>query len=120
LNGGVKNIAEAKEILLMQKVDSVMIGRAAYETPWILASADSEIFETNTKSQEQFEVIEKYLPYAQMQLKKGVPASIITKHLMGLFCGMPGARKYRTVLSEPCNQEQCLEKIKRATTFLLH
>jgi tRNA-dihydrouridine synthase A len=120
LNGGVKNLTEAKEILLAKKIDSVMIGRAAYETPWILADADSEIFGAETKCQNQFEAIEKYLPYAEMQLKKGTPVSAITKHLMGVFHGMPGAKKYRAILSEPCNPEQCVEKIRRATTSVPH
>ena len=100
LNGGIKNLTEAKEILLAQKADSIMIGRAAYETPWILANADSEIFGAEAERKDKFEVIEKYLPYAEMQLKKGVPVSLLTKHLMGLFHGMPGAKKYRLDLSK--------------------
>ena len=88
LNGGVKNLDEAKEIL--KKVDGVMIGRAAYETPWIFADG----------SHSRMEVIEKYLPYAERQFKRGVPSHIIFKPLMGLFHGVPGAKKYRTLLSE--------------------
>ncbi len=98
LNGGVKNLAEAKEIL--KKTNSVMIGRAAAETPWILANADSEIFGEETQHKDKFEVIEAYLPYAEMQLKKGIPISLLTKHLMGLFHGMPDAKKYRASLNE--------------------
>jgi tRNA-dihydrouridine synthase A len=100
LNGGVKNLTDAKEILLAQKIDSVMIGRAAYETPWILADSDSEIFGKNESPKNRIEILEKYLPYAEMQLKKGIPVSAITKHLMGLFHGMPGAKKFRTILFE--------------------
>jgi len=99
LNGGIKNLAEAKEIL--QKADSVMIGRAAYDTPWILADVDSEIFGAEAICKDKFEVIEKYMPYAEMQLKKGVLVSLLTKHLMGLFHGMPGAKKYRAALTSP-------------------
>jgi len=100
LNGGIKNLAEAKEILLTQKADSIMIGRAAYDTPWILADADSEIFGAEAVCKDKFEAIEKYLPYAEMQLKKGTPINLLTKHLMGLFHGMPGAKKYRAALSK--------------------
>jgi len=96
LNGGVKNLDEAKNIL--QKTDGVMIGRAAHETPWILADADCEIFGAPPANDTRFNVLEKFLPYAQSQLKKGVPINIITRHLMGLFHGMPGAKKYRTHL----------------------
>jgi len=98
LNGGIKNLDEAKEIL--QKTDSVMIGRAAYDTPWILANADSEIFGAETICKDKFEAIEMYLPYAEIQLKKGTPINLLTKHLTGLFHGMPGAKKYRADLNK--------------------
>ncbi|MDR0518392.1 MAG: tRNA dihydrouridine(20/20a) synthase DusA [Fibromonadaceae bacterium] len=117
LNGGVKNLSEAKNIL--QKTDSVMIGRAAYENPWLLANADSEIFSEpyeNTKN--QMEILNEFLPYTEAEFKKGTPPSIITRHLMGLFHGMPGAKKYRTILSEPCEPQHGVEKIKRATATL--
>jgi tRNA-dihydrouridine synthase A len=100
LNGGVKNLTEAKEILLAQKTDGVMIGRAAYETPWILADADIEVFGENCSLKNRVEILEKFLQYAETQLKKGVPPSFITKPLMGLFHGKPGAKKFRTLLCE--------------------
>ncbi|MDR2581116.1 MAG: tRNA dihydrouridine(20/20a) synthase DusA [Fibromonadaceae bacterium] len=90
INGGVKNLDEARELL--KKVNGVMIGRAAYETPLILAGE---------KPPTPADIIEKYLPYAETQFKKGVPPNIITRHLMGLFHGMPGAKKYRSLLSKP-------------------
>jgi len=88
LNGGVKNLNDAKEIL--KKVDGVMIGRAAYETPWIFADKDLASRE---------EVMEKYMIYARQQFKKGVPPSFLRKPLMGLFHGLPGAKKYRESIS---------------------
>ena len=100
LNGGIKNLDEAKEILQSKKADSIMIGRAAYDTPWILASADSEIFGAETICKDIFEAIEKYLPYAEIQLKKGTPINLLTKHLMGLFHGMPDAKKYRASINK--------------------
>jgi len=97
LNGGVSNLEQAKNIL--QKTDSVMIGSAAYKTPWILANADSEIFGENLETKDKFEILERYMPYAEIQFKKGVPPSIITKHLMGLFYGMPDAKKHRAAIA---------------------
>jgi len=94
LNGGIKNMDEAKSIL--QKTDGAMIGRAAHKTPWIFANADSEIFGATPVDDTRFGVLENFLPYAQAQLKKGVPPNIIKRHLMGLFHGMPGAKEYRT------------------------
>ena len=66
----------------------------------ILADADSEIFGAEAICKDKFEVIEKYLPYAEIQLKKGVPINLLTKHLMGFFHGMPSAKKYRADLSK--------------------
>ena len=94
LNGGVKNLDEAKNIL--QKTDGVMIGRAACETPWILANADCEIFGAAPEIKNRYEILEKFLPYAEQQLKKGVPKCFLAKPLMGLFHGVPGAKKFRT------------------------
>jgi len=96
LNGGVKNLDEAKAIL--KKADGVMIGRAACETPWILASADSDIFGEKPDVKSRDEILERFLPYAQSQVEKGVPPSFLRKPLMGLFHGMPGAKKYRESL----------------------
>ncbi|MDR3002421.1 MAG: tRNA dihydrouridine(20/20a) synthase DusA [Fibromonadaceae bacterium] len=88
LNGGVKNLDEAKEIL--QKVDGVMIGRAAYETPWILAD----------ESCVRMDIVEKYRPYAEQQIKRGVPSHMVFKPLIGLFHGVPNAKKYRMMLNK--------------------
>jgi len=97
LNGGVKNLDEAKAIL--KKADGVMIGRAACETPWILANADSEIYGEKLDAKSRDEILEKFLPYAKLQIEKGVPPSFLRKPLMGLFHGMPGAKKYRESIS---------------------
>ena len=97
LNGGVKNLSDAKNIL--QKTDGVMIGRAASETPWILANADAEIFGENAGEKNRSEILEAYLPYAKAQLKNGVPLSFLAKPIMGLFHGMPGAKEYRKSIS---------------------
>jgi tRNA-dihydrouridine synthase A len=97
LNGGIKTLDEAKNIL--QKIDGVMIGRAACKTPWILVNADSEIFGENLEIKDRSEILEKYLPYAEQQSKKGVPLSFIAKPIMGLFHGVPNAKKHRAALS---------------------
>jgi len=99
LNGGVKNLDEAEAVL--HKTDGVMIGRAAHETPWILANADSEIFGEDLEIKTRSEILERYLPYAESEFKKGVPSSLLAKPIMGLFHGIAGAKKYRTMLSQP-------------------
>ncbi len=99
VNGDVKTLADAAAHL--QKVDGVMMGRAVYANPWILATADSEIFgvpDSSPKSRK--ELLERYVPYVERASREGVPLSILTKHLLGLFTGMPGGKAFRRLVSE--------------------
>lgn len=98
LNGGVRTLAQAAELL--EQVDGVMIGRAAYQNPWLLAAADEMIFGDARSSRSPHEVLEAFLPYVERDLARGVPLSSIARHLIGLFQGRPGARTWRRHLSE--------------------
>ena len=98
LNGGLKSIHEAQEQLL--KVDGVMLGRAAYQTPWVLSKVDTEIFSDPTNSVSHLTVIEGMIEYIKRRMAEGVPLKSITRHMMGLFHGEPGARSWRRILSE--------------------
>lgn len=99
LNGGVRSLGLAEELL--RKLDGVMIGREAYENPWILQEADSRIYgKQNPAWNTRKELLEAYFPYVEAELKGGCPLNIITRHLFGLFNGLPGARTYRRILSE--------------------
>ncbi|MEL6282604.1 MAG: tRNA dihydrouridine(20/20a) synthase DusA [Pseudomonadota bacterium] len=100
LNGGVGSIAEAQAHLRMG-VDGVMVGRAAYHEPvGLLASADREIFGEERADKDPFEAIEDILPYIERQLAQGVRLNQITRHMLGMFAGRPGARRWRRALSE--------------------
>ncbi len=99
LNGGITDLDEACSHL--GQVDGVMIGRAAYHNTWLLAEADTRIFgETSNPLQHPKEVIEAYLPYLQRRYAAGMPVKHALRHLLGLFQGLPGARRYRRHLSE--------------------
>ncbi|MDG1273655.1 MAG: tRNA dihydrouridine(20/20a) synthase DusA [Alphaproteobacteria bacterium] len=98
LNGGLKSIDEAQEQLF--KVDGVMLGRAAYQTPWILSKVDSEIFSDVTRSVSRLAIIDGMIDYIDRRMMEGVPLKSITRHMMGLFHGEPGARSWRRALSE--------------------
>ena len=98
LNGGLKSINEAQEQLL--KVDGVMLGRAAYQTPWLLSKVDTEIFSDSTNPVSYSTVIEGMIEYIKRRMAEGVPLKSITRHMMGLFHGEPGARSWRRILSE--------------------
>ncbi|MFC0228076.1 tRNA dihydrouridine(20/20a) synthase DusA [Serratia aquatilis] len=98
INGGVKTLEEAKQHL--QHVDGVMMGREAYQNPGILARVDSEIFDTQSKVMDNVAIIESLYPYIEHELANGTYLGHITRHILGLFQGVPGARQWRRYLSE--------------------
>jgi tRNA-dihydrouridine synthase A len=98
INGGIESVCQS--LPLLQHVDGVMLGRAAYQNPGCLAQVDPRLFGTEAPSASQLEVVERMLPYIEAQLGKGCRLNHITRHMTGLFQGTPGARKYRRHLSE--------------------
>lgn len=104
INGGITSIEQAKQHL--KHVDGVMIGREAYHNPMILAQVDSELFNCKTKALNPFEVVHEMIPYIETELKKGSQLNHITRHILGLFNGYKGAKKWRQMLSgQPKNAE---------------
>ena len=101
INGNIETTDEALKHL--KYVDATMIGRAAYNNPYILADVDSRIYNktsSNSKKKTRFEIIEELLPYIDNELTKGANLKHITRHILGLFQGVPGARLFRRHLSE--------------------
>jgi tRNA-dihydrouridine synthase A len=98
INGGFKTMAQVEQQLT--QVDGVMIGREAYQNPWMLADADSRIFKQPAAARSRKEVVERMLPFVEQQQALGVPVHRITRHMLGLFQGQPGARSWRRHLSE--------------------
>ncbi|MBK1641559.1 tRNA dihydrouridine(20/20a) synthase DusA [Chromatium okenii] len=97
LNGGIETFTAAAELLT--QYDGVMIGRAAYHNPWLLADADRVIFNAAAPALTREAVVANFLPYAEQQLAAGVPLNALTRHLLGLFQGQPGARAWRRQIS---------------------
>ena len=97
LNGGLTNPEQVAEQL--RRVDGVMIGRAAYENPYLLAEVDRRFFGL-TPPPSRHQIIRDLLPYVELQLRRGTPLHCVTRHLLGLFQGAPGARAWRRHLSE--------------------
>lgn len=116
LNGGVRTLGAVQEALA--QVDGVMLGRAAYETPYELAAADA-LFFAGAQAPSRGEVLEAYLPYVAAQLARGVPLKSMTRHMHGLFAGMPGARAWRRVLSEEAHKHAAgLEVLEAAAAHV--
>lgn len=117
VNGGVKSLQEAQ--LHLEHLDGVMIGREAYQSPYILAEADQQIFGLDNPLKKRSEIVQEMYPYIEQQLSQGAYLGHITRHMLGLFQSMPGARQWRRYISENAHKpgagievvEQALAKI---------
>ncbi len=98
LNGGIETLDHG--LTESEGLDGVMIGRAAYHTPWILAGADSRVFGDADSVSTRFEAVEAFKPYLARRLEAGTRLHDMTRHILGLFTGEPGARMWRRILSE--------------------
>lgn len=98
INGGITSLAQAR--VFLERLDGVMIGRAAYQDPWLLAAADQEIFGDPRPPPTRQEVVAAYVTYIEQELAAGVPLTAMTRHVLGLFQGRPGARRWRRMISE--------------------
>ncbi|MBN8939887.1 MAG: tRNA dihydrouridine(20/20a) synthase DusA [Rhizobiales bacterium] len=102
INGGIATIAQAKALLEPRDgvtLDGVMLGRAAYQDPHILVDVDPEIFGEAAPVASLDAVVEQLIPYVEAELGHGVRLSAITRHILGLYQGVPGARAFRRHLS---------------------
>jgi tRNA-dihydrouridine synthase A len=98
VNGGIRSLEQACSQLA--QVDGVMIGREAYQNPYCLAAWQQELLGTKEPIPSRAAVVARLLPYVERELAEGTPLKAITRHLMGLFNGLPGARAWRRHLSE--------------------
>ena len=109
INGGITSVDQIKPHL--EKTDGVMIGRAAYHTPYLLADIEKEIFNNEDIPSRQ-DVIEQLIPYVKDELKKGTRLNQIMRHTLGLFHGQSGASHWKRYLSENmCVRDADVKKI---------
>ena len=98
INGGVKSLDEAEQHL--KKVDGVMMGRAAYSNPYVLADVDRRFFADQRTPSSREQVLNEYLRYCEREIANGCRLNHLSRHLVGLYQGQPGARTWRRNLSE--------------------
>ena len=98
LNGGIESFASALEHL--PGVDGVMLGRAAYADPYLLAEVDRVLFDSAATPPSRLEVLDRFTPYVERQLARGARLNQMTRHILGLFHGQPRARAFRRHLAE--------------------
>lgn len=113
LNGGVETLEQARAHL--GEVDGVMLGRAAYHDPAILLDVDRAIFGEDSPSRSRHEAVMDFLPAIEAKLAAGVSLAAITRHMLGLFNGFPGARTWRRTLAEEARAPGAgVETVRRA------
>src|ERR1700758_3266327 len=98
INGGIASLTEARAHLA--HVDGVMLGRAAYQEPWRLLSVDTEMFGVAPRFASMKDVFEAMTPYIERELAKGTRLHAITRHFVGAYHAVPGARAFRRHLAE--------------------
>jgi tRNA-dihydrouridine synthase A len=117
-NGGIRNGAQAEELL--SDLDGVMIGRDAYHNPYLLSDLERRLHpQGEWQAPSRLEVIERLIPYAATQLREGHTLHAITRHVFGLFAGLPGARSWRRYFSEASRQSNAgVEVLERVAQLM--
>jgi len=124
INGGIQTLEQVQQHL--SHVDGVMMGRAIYHDPYLLAEADSLLFDDGHKILSRHDIIREMLPYIEQRMTEGRPVKSITRHLLGVFQGQKGAKAWRRYLSEHAHLkgaglevvEQALELIPDPRAFI--
>jgi len=98
INGGIKTLIDAKSLL--KKTDGVMLGREAYQNPFILNEVDEVLFGAASNTQTRTEGLHKFIPYIEKELDSGTPLHHMTRHILGLYKGQKGGKQFRRHLSE--------------------
>ncbi len=118
INGGIKTLEECQTHL--NHVDGVMVGREAYHNPFMMSQVDSLIYSDGDANQQtRFDVLERYIDYMKKQLAEGVYLKHMSRHILGLFPAMQGAKAWRRHISENAHKEGAgIEVIRTAANFL--
>lgn len=98
INGGVNNLQQSQQHL--QHVDGVMMGREAYNNPYVLSQVDRELYGDNHTIETRGQILHQYIEYCSKQLQQGVRLNHLTRHIIGLYHGEPRSRLWRRYISE--------------------
>jgi tRNA-dihydrouridine synthase A len=104
MNGGIQTPFDIDSHLL--EVDGVMLGRAAYNNPYLLAHVDGDYYADNRPMVSRRDIVIEMIDYIEKEIKEGTSPRSLTRHMVGIFQGMPGARRWRRHLSEDVHQGQ--------------
>jgi len=118
LNGGIASLAEAAPHL--ERLDGVMLGRAAYADPYLMAEVDRTLYGVEDAPPSRAEVIDRFTSYVERELARGVRLNAMTRHILGLFHGQPRARAFRRHIAENAHLDGAgIEVLKQARDIVL-
>ena len=117
VNGGLRDVGGVREALTW--CDGVMLGREAYHRPWVLAELHRELRPGEAMRPARAELLERMDRYAQRRMSEGEALSAITRHMLGLYSGEPGAREYRRLLSEGARRPEAGPELIRGAASLV-
>jgi tRNA-dihydrouridine synthase A len=117
INGGIASLDEARQHL--QHVDGVMLGRAAYKEPWRLLAVDAELFGEHNAPRTMKDVLAEMVDYIESEIADGTRLHAITRHLLGAFHAVPGARAYRRYLAENAGRRDVSAQMLREAVALI-
>lgn len=118
INGGIQRLNDID--IHLEQVDGVMLGREAYHNPFLLAQIDQHIFGETTVAITREQALDQFIPYIESQLAKGVALNHITRHLLGLYQGQPGARAFRRHISEHAHKPNAgIEVLQQAMQHVI-
>jgi tRNA-dihydrouridine synthase A len=109
VNGGITSLNQAEDML--KQVDGVMVGREAYHNPYLLAEVDQRFFGATDEPVSREQILALLIPYIQEQLKAGTRLNSISRHILGLFHGEPGAKGWRRHISENVSKNGADESV---------
>lgn len=104
INGGITTLEQCETLLT--DVDGVMLGREIYSNPYLLADVDQRIYGASWAAPSREMVMEGFIAYCEEQMAKGIRLNYMTRHILGLFQGMPGARRFRRAISEQAHKPE--------------
>lgn len=117
INGGIQTMNDV--LTHLSHVDGVMVGREAYQNPYMLADVDRLVFGDTAVVPSRHQIVEKMIPYMERELARGNQLAHITRHMLGLFQGMVGARAWRRHLSEhACRKGAGIQVLRDAASLV--
>lgn len=118
INGGIKTLEQCETLLA--DVDGVMLGREIYSNPYLLSDVDSRLYGASAIPPSREQILHDFMAYCEEQMARGIRLNYMTRHILGLYQGVPGARAFRRVISEEAHKKDAgIDVLHRAMQAVL-